>query len=55
MDTVRESALEVDSGRKTHVTLGTQTQVSSAPGFSVGCSTNFRRGWGNDEAGVDTD
>ena len=37
-DTVRESALEFDSRRKTP---GPQTHTSTAPGFSVRCSTSW--------------
>ena len=37
-DTVRESALEFDSRRKTP---GPQTRISTAPGFSVRCSTSW--------------
>ena len=38
MDTVRESALEFDSRRKTP---GPQTHTCTAPGFSIRCSTNW--------------
>ena len=39
-DTVREVALEVNSGENLFATLGTQTCVSVAPGFLVGHSLN---------------
>ena len=42
MDTVRESALKVDPGREKYLAVwGTWTCVRLAPGFSVGCSTNW--------------
>ena len=41
MDTIRESVLKVDSGRKSLAALGTWTRVSIVPGFSVRCSANW--------------